>query len=143
MTLKQKIAIKEVIVILDKLDLLYKIPKSVLENLERNKEDRWEFVYNNNLKLEEQNITRETSILLSVLYLMYICEDDKEKQKLKSIYMENEKKIQYKNEFEYYIKNINNENIVESNSLIPIDTTEKNISIIDRIENWFKLIFKK
>lgn len=92
MTTKQKIANKEVLIILDKLNLTSKIPKELLVAMKNNQDESWNFVYNDNLKLEEQKMTRQTIILFTSLYFMYICEDNNEKENLKKIYMENEKR---------------------------------------------------
>ena len=57
-----------------------------------NRDLDWNFFYNDKLPLESQNILRMTAVILSTIYLMYICEDDLEKQELKALYEENEQK---------------------------------------------------
>lgn len=92
MTTKEKIANKEVLIILDSLNLTDKIPEKVLKYMESNQDENWKFTYNKNLKLEEQKLTRQTIILFSSLYYLYICENINEKERLKNIYIENERK---------------------------------------------------
>lgn len=92
MTLVQKIANKEVLLILDKLNLKNKIPNEVLMGMAMNQDEAWNFVYKENVPLSKQRLTRQTIILLTSLYFLYICEDEAEKENLRRIYVENEEK---------------------------------------------------
>lgn len=139
MTNIQKKANKEVLVIIDKFDLRERIPSKVIGNLENNKDDEWEFIYDDNLKLEEQKMLRQTAVLISTLYLMYICEDDAEKENLKLIYTQNETKNIGNNSLEDVISKkenmINNEK--EELTLVP-----KKDTFIDKIKKWLKSLKK-
>lgn len=90
MIITERRANKEVLIILNELNLINQIPQNVYSNLYKNQDESWKFAYNPNLKLEEQKILRDTAVLFSTLYLMYVCKDNKEKSRLKLIYEENE-----------------------------------------------------
>ena len=49
---------------------------------------------NINIPFKEQDLKKETLALIAMLYLYYICEDEKEKKELMKIYGDNEKKSQ-------------------------------------------------
>ena len=91
MKIEEKRAYKEALIILEKLNLLNYIPQEILNKIIENQDNEWDFQYDINKTLEEQVSSKETAILLSTLYLMYICDDINEKQELKKIYTENEK----------------------------------------------------
>lgn len=92
MTIKQKIANKEILIVLDKLNLINQIPKDIILSMKNNQNKDWNFVYDDTLRLEQQKLTRQSIILFSNLYYMYICENHKEREKIRLICSENEKK---------------------------------------------------
>lgn len=94
-TSQERKAYKEVLIILEKLDLTQEIPENVIETLKKAHDEKWKFEYDDTLPLEEQNILRDTAILFSNLYLAFICKDENEKKELKKMYDENQK--QYSN----------------------------------------------
>jgi len=144
MTINQKRANKEVLVILKKFNLEKEIPNEVVKNIEENQDNDWNFVYDDSLELEEQNMLRETAILFSTLYLMYICKDNNEREELKQIYKANEEHFNETNDFETVIKNaqkIKDNNETETiKSELPVSVEN---SLFDRIKKWLKAIFKK
>jgi len=87
---------------------------------------------------------RETAILFSTLYLMYICKDNNEREELKQIYKANEEHFNETNDFETVIKNaqkIKDNNETETiKSELPVSVEN---SLFDRIKKWLKAIFKK
>ncbi len=103
MTLEQKRANVETLIILEKLNIIDKIPEDIIKDMRSNIDATWNFEYDDNTPLEKQNILRMTAVILSTLYLMYICEDNDEKQKLKKLYEENEQKYN-----EESLKKLNN-----------------------------------
>lgn len=94
-TSHERKAYKEVLIVLEKLDLIQEIPQNVLETLKAEQDNSWKFEYDETLPLEEQDILRDTAILFSNLYLAFICKDENEKKELKNMYDENQK--QYNN----------------------------------------------
>lgn len=141
MTITEKRANKEVLIILNELNLLNQIPQDVCNNLYKNQDESWPFVYDSNLKLEEQRILRDTAVLFSTLYLMYICNDVEEKSRLKSIYEENEIKNKETYEFDTIVLKNSNENI-EKTANKDIEIVEIKETLLDKILKWIKSILK-
>lgn len=71
-----------------------KIPKKLREYFKKEKDREYIKIINPNQPIKEQNLKRETLALIAMLNLQYWCEDENEKQKLISIYAENERKYQ-------------------------------------------------
>ena len=57
-------------------DLIQKIPERLKNNIQRIENKDYNFVYDSNLPLYEQNLLEETKALLSVLYSDYLCDED-------------------------------------------------------------------
>ena len=89
-TMQERRAYKEVLIILENLNLIGKIPENVISMLKLQQDDKWNFVYDQKAELDEQNILRETAIIFSNLYLVFICNDVEEKEELKEIYTANQ-----------------------------------------------------
>ena len=84
-TSQERKAYKEVLIVLEKLDLIQEIPQNVLETLKAEQDNSWNFEYDETLPLEEQDILRNTAVLFSNLYLAFICKDENEKKELKNM----------------------------------------------------------
>ena len=87
MTITQKRTNKELMEILNKFNLTGRIPRNVIDNIRNNQDENWVYTYDDNLELYEQKISKETAIMFSAIYLMYICDDEKEKEELREIYI--------------------------------------------------------
>ena len=96
-SIEQKKVYKEVLEILKGLDLIDEIPEEIIIMFEENKDENWEFKFNKNVPLEEQKIIKNTTKLLSILYITYICKDENEKKELIKTYstIQEEKDSQY------------------------------------------------
>ena len=88
--MEQKRAYKEVLVMLNELHLNNFVPQNILTTMQREQDLEWNFEINPELPMEEQNILNRSAALLSVIYIKYICDDEKEKQELKALYEKNE-----------------------------------------------------
>lgn len=135
----------EVLVILNKFNLIDKIPEQVLLSMKQNQDENWNFVYDDNLELEEQKITKETAILLSSIYLRYICENQEEREELKKIYEENEKNKR-QNYSDVLAELANDKKAIDENEnenvqLVSVEQ-DKN-TVWKRIKAWFKRIIGK
>ncbi|MBQ9314022.1 MAG: hypothetical protein IJ220_03325 [Clostridia bacterium] len=147
MNLAQKRANKEVLELLNHFHLSDKIPVTILKNMQENQDNNWSFTYDENCDLEDQKIQRETAVLFSTLYIMYICEDEKEKEELKQIYKENEQKFNQNNDFESFIKSIQNKEdevaeVNEQMTNLPMAKEEKH-SLFEKIKKWLIGFIKK
>lgn len=88
----QRIANREVLIVLNKLNLINAIPKDIILNMQNNQDENWKFVYNDAFPLDKQKLSKKSIIMLVALYYKYICKDKDEKEKIKIILQENEKK---------------------------------------------------
>ena len=80
-------------------DLLEKIPKSLLNFIEQKKSKSYMLNVNLEKTLSEQNLLKETRIILSLLYRSYLC-DPEQSRKLKiEDEIEVNKKYSYENLF--------------------------------------------
>ncbi len=79
---EQKKAYKEILVILEELELKNDIPKDLIDMFKKEQDVNWNFNLEKDKPLEEQNLMKETTNLLSVLYMTYICKDKKEQKEL-------------------------------------------------------------
>ena len=71
-----------------------KIPQKLREYFKKEKDGEYIKNINPNQPIKEQNLKEETLALIAMLNLQYWCEDENEKQRLKAIYAENERKYQ-------------------------------------------------
>lgn len=84
MTLVYENALAEVDSILKLMpeNLLHKIPKSFLDFVEQKKSKSYITNFNFDMPLYEQNLLKETRVILSLIYRSYLC-DSKQSRKLK------------------------------------------------------------
>ena len=142
MTTNEKKAYTETLVILDSLNLSDNVPKELIEIMRSNRDTNWDFTFNSKIPIENQKVLKSTVILLSTIYIAYICKDEQEKEELKKIYAENEKKIIDS----YDMSKILNDNKVDNISSEKNDVsnlpTITNESLFEKILNWLKKTLK-
>lgn len=123
-----------------------KIPNKLREFFKKEKDKNYKKEINVNIPIEEQNLREETLALIALLYLRYLCENEEEKSRLKSIYAENERKYQAKIKEQY-----DPEKILQERNKVEIKSSANNEekalveykeSIIKKIINKIKKIFK-
>ena len=147
MTNAQRIANKEVLIILNKLNLINQIPKNIILNMQNNQDENWNFIYNDNLPLDKQKLNRKSIIMISALYYKYICKDSNEREKIKMILQENEKKAIAQTEEK--LNNLNKKTFetssnVEANEQAKNELIEtKKVNFIQKFINSIKKFFKK
>ncbi len=83
-----------------------KIPKKLLELFEDNKSEKYIPHINPHMPIKEQSINEDTLTMIALLNFKYWCKDEKERQRLKNIYIENEKAYQKMLEEKYDSSNI-------------------------------------
>lgn len=93
-----------------------KIPKKLREYFKNEKDEKYIKKINPNQSIQSQNLKEETLALIAMLNLQYWCENEDEKERLKKIYAQNEKKYQDMIQEKYNIDNIfkKNEEIIEN-----------------------------
>lgn len=87
-----------------------------IENIKKDLFEKYIKKINPNQSIQSQNLKEETLALIAMLNLQYWCENEDEKERLKKIYAQNEKKYQDMIQEKYNIDNIfkKNEEIIEN-----------------------------
>lgn len=70
------------------------IPKKLRDFFKEEKDKNYHKNISSDIPIKEQNLKEETLAIIALLNLQYWCKDEKEKEKLKTIYAENEKNYQ-------------------------------------------------
>ena len=120
-----------------------KIPKEKIDFYEKNKDKNYKFNINPNVELSEQNISKEANAILVLLFRDYFA-TDKQKEILKKLLSQNQKKIEKDISQKYNPDNIfksknkashneNKDNLENANN--------KNLPIKIGKDNIFKKIF--
>ena len=73
-------------------DYVAKVPMDLLNLIATKKSDNYVYI-DQNKRLEDQNLTRETHMFIAMLHYDYWCETEEEKQKLTQILEDNEQKL--------------------------------------------------
>lgn len=144
--MEQKRAYKEVLVMLNELHLNNFVPQNILTTMQREQDLEWNFEINPELPMEEQNILNRSAALLSVIYIKYICDDEKEKQELKALYEKNEEfnHVDYNSIIASIVADskevdIKGEPVKPEISNLPI----KRESVWEKIKNFFRKLLKR
>ena len=94
--------------------------------------------YDPKIKLEQQNIKRETLSMIALLYLNYWCDSDEEKEELKTLFKANEEKHQAEIREKY-----NHNNLFKKYSLQQESTITNEVAMVEYKEPLIKRILKK
>lgn len=125
-------------------ELLNKIPKEIIENIEKNMSTSYKIVYDNTKGINEQNLKQETRAILSVIYRDYICDKEKreeiiQKDRKELANLEQKKKEEYENK-EIFKTNIQTQKPNENQALQVIEKQNIIRKIIEKIRNiWRKV----
>ena len=134
-----KIAYSEVLAIINLMEEKYKnkIQNSVLQIFKDEKKENYNPVINIEESFLNQNLQRETLVILAILNLNYWCENEQEKIDLLKEYAENDKikeeKLRKMYNPDNMFKNKNTERISEN----------ENKQLIEYKENMFKKLWNK
>ena len=116
------------------------IPTKLRQFFKDEKDKEYHKGITTNIPIKEQNLHRETLVLIALLNLQYWCKDETEKERLKQIYSNNEKEYQKELKEKYNINNIfQSKNKVEEKN---IDKQVENLPVEVKKEKWYKKIFK-
>lgn len=120
-----------------------KIPPKFIELIKSKSHDKYKIVVNPEKNLNEHNISRKTRVLLAILKYNYWCESDSDREELRNIFNENEKKYQEELREKYNPNNIFKKNSTDEEDKQPKDLIEYKESvfkkILDRILNFFHI----
>lgn len=125
-----------------------KIPKKLRDFFKREKHADYEKNINVKEIIENKTLKKETLALIAFLNIKYICEDEKEKQRLRNVYYKNEiayreqlrEKYNPDNLFKNKLPNDTHDNFEKSNkNTALIEIKEKSFwqKIIDKIKYLF------
>ena len=120
-----------------------KIPKKLRDLIENEKSKEYTPTYSYDIPIENQNISDEAIAMIALLHLNYWCCDNNEKERLNTIFDDNENKYQKELSEKYNPDNLfkNKQSKVETveNSVAMIEYKE---SIFTKIKKWFKRTFQ-
>lgn len=116
------------------------IPLKLREFFKREKDPNYVKNINLNEPIKNQNLKEETLALIALLNLQYWCKDEQEKERLKKVYIKNEKEYQEKLREEY-----NPDDIFKKKTSIAQKEQEKikNNQIIEYEDSLIKRIINK
>ena len=119
-----------------------KIPKKLLEVIEKEKSNTYIPNYDSKIEINSQNIKKETLAMLALLYINYWCEDENEKKEYLKLIEENEQKYQVelnkKTDITKFFESEKKERIQEQSL-----TVVENKNLITRIIEKIKKLWKK
>lgn len=123
-----------------------KIPSKLKQYFKAEKDKETPKKLSMDIPIEEQNLQEETWNLIAMVYLKYLCEDEKEKKELEQIYDENEKKYREEMKEKYnpekILENRGKKNIVQQEEKnLPIKVQKE--SIIQKIIKFINKLFHK
>ena len=128
-------------------NFIKKLPKSLYEMIKKEKSSSYNPQYSASLKLEEQDIKKESLSMIALFHLNYWCENEEEKEELKRIFSENEEKYQAELREKYNPDNIFKKRKVPEikqeenyNVNLPIEIKEE--KFYHRLINFIKKIFR-
>lgn len=104
MTDEYKNSLSEVSIVLKSLstDMRNKIPKSLLNFIEENKSKMYIPNFNMKLSLSEQNLIKETKVILSLIYRSYLCDEEtRRKLEIDDIIEIKTKQMELNNKYSY------------------------------------------
>ena len=117
-----------------------KIPKETVDVIVKNKDNEYNWKYDDSKSLLEQNLSREAIAILSYINLEYLLSGEKRKL-MEEIYKMNERKLEQKKSELYKTDELfKNRNIVENEEA---QIKENNVSLIEVKENIFTKFIKR
>ena len=123
-----------------------KIPSKLKQYFKDEKDKETTKKLSMDIPIEKQNLQEETWNLIAMIYLKYLCEDEKEKKELEQIYDENENKYREEMKGKYnpekILENRGKKNIVQQEEKnLPIKVQKE--SIIQKIIKFINKLFHK
>lgn len=148
MLLDDMIAYAEVDAILNVLEDEYvnKVPEKVRNFFDDEKIKDYEPVIDVDIPLTEQNLKRETMVLLAILNLNYWCESENEKQEFLNELSKNEderKKLEEKYNPDNLFKNKKSNHEENMEQVNDVGMIEYKKNIFCRLQEWFANLIKK
>lgn len=130
---------KELYVILNKLNLFYKLPEELQQYISNNQDISYKYDFNTDIPLIYQIKNETTKELISYIYLKYINTDVKEKEMLLNKYEQNEQIHNEELAEKYNPENIfaKDNKCTENKLVLSNDKTSIFLKILDKIKSIF------
>ena len=121
------------------------IPQKLRNFFKEQKDKNYVKNINPNIPIKEQNLLEETLALIAMLNLQYWCKDEKEKERLKNVYADNERKYQEELKEKYNPDNLfkNKQRAVEEKIEETAMIEYKEISLFTKIKKFILNILKR
>ena len=121
------------------------IPKKLREFFKEQKDSKYVKNINPNVPIKKQNLLEETLALIAMLNLQYWCKDENEKERLKRVYAENERKYQDELRDKYNPDNLfkNKQRVVEEKFEETAMVEYKEDTFLIKIKRFLKGLLKK
>ena len=147
MTLEYRQALTEINVIINCMNPIYlkKLPQKFINFVNINMDSEYIPDIDKNVPIDEQELKKDTRILLSLLYRNYWCDSEKKKILIKEDKNQREKEEKERNEkysYENLFKN-SNKNVITEKVNEEIEQTNMRELIEYKEEKWYKRIFEK
>ena len=129
-------------------DEVDKIPKTELQFYENNCDKNYKYEYNDELRVDEQIISREANTVIIAIYMNHFANEN-QKSVIEKILKQNSVEEEKKKEEKYDIDKIyeRNRKMHESGEInkenLPVDISKNEDSLIKRIINKIKSLFKR
>ncbi|MBR2743899.1 MAG: hypothetical protein IKE01_01195 [Clostridia bacterium] len=129
-------------------DEVDKIPKTELQFYENNCDKNYKYEYNDELRVDEQIISREANTVIIAIYMNHFANEN-QKSVIEKILKQNSVEEEKKKEEKYDIDKIyeRNRKMQESGEInkenLPVDISKNEDSLIKRIINKIKSLFKR
>ena len=118
------------------------IPSKLREYFKKEKDSEYHKGINPNIPIKDQNLKSETLALIALLNLQYWCKDEAEKERLKQVYADNERKYQEELRAKY-----NPDEIFKKSNKIESDKEKSNVDdkvqLIEYKESFIKKVISK
>ena len=123
-----------------------RVPQEVRDFFEEQRMKEYKPKIRTDIPLTEQNLKRETVVLLTILIINYWCDSEEEKQSFINELEKNEKikkelAEKYNSDSLFKNKKTNEENVMQQIS--DIDMIRYKENIITKLKEWFRKIFNK
>lgn len=121
------------------------IPQKLRNFFKEQKDKNYVKNINPNIPIKEQNLLEETLALIAMLNLQYWCKDEKEKERLKNVYADNERKYQEELREKYNPDNLfkNKQRVVEEKIEETAMIEYKENSLFTKIKKFILNILKR
>lgn len=129
----------EILKYFSKFDLI-KIPKDIIKSYITDKDTNYEFSYNPELDIDEQNVSKLTQILLANLYIEYLA-DENEREYIKNKDLLELEEIEKQKQEKYDIETIFNKKKNQNFNNTFSETTS--LAVVPEKTNIIKKIFEK